>query len=56
MGKMDDAEYCEEALDRITAYEKNGFFPGDSLILTHETLSRPINSKIIDAMIEKYLL
>ena len=56
LGKMDDAEYCEEALDRITAYEKNGFFPGDSLILTHETLSRPINSKIIDAMIEKYLL
>lgn len=55
LGMMDDAEYCEHALDRIDAYERNDIFPGDRLILTHETQQKPMNSKMIEKMIEKYL-
>ena len=43
-------------LNKITNYEKNDIFPGDKLILTHETSRYPINSKIIAKIIQKYLL
>ena len=52
---MDDAEYCEHALDRVDAYERSDIFPGDRLILTHETQQKPMNSNMIEKMIEKYL-
>lgn len=55
MGMMDNYEYAEDALKRIEVYEKNGYFPGDKLILTHETAKRPINSKTIEKIIEMYL-
>lgn len=55
MGMLDDDSYREYALDKITAYEKNGIFPGDRLILTHETLKSPMNSKIIEKTIYQYL-
>ena len=37
LGMMDDAAYSEKNLNKITNYEKNDIFPGDKLILTHET-------------------
>lgn len=55
MGMLDDENYRSYALERITVYEKNGIFPGDSLILTHETLKNPINSRMIEKMILQYL-
>ena len=55
LGKMDDEGYCEYALNRILLYEMHGFFPGKELIFTHETLKKPINSKLIDEIILKYL-
>ena len=55
MGKMDDENYRDYALNRIIDYEKQGIFPGDKLILTHETLNNPINSKIIEKTILNYL-
>lgn len=55
MGMMDDQIYCEKALGRIIAYEKNGMFPGDKLILTHETQRNPIHSPLIEKKIVHYL-
>lgn len=55
MGLMDDADYLENALHRIAMYEKNDIFPGDKLILTHETSKQPINSKMLEKTIFKYL-
>lgn len=55
MGMMDDFEYVEAALLRIEMYEKNDIFPGNKLILTHETARRPINSRNIEKMIFQYL-
>ena len=54
LGKMDDMEYAKNALERILIYEKNGIFPGDKLVISHETLEHPINSRLIDAIICKY--
>lgn len=56
LGMMDNEEYCEHALDRIDAYERNQLFPGDALILTHESQRKPIHSKKIEAMIQKFLV
>lgn len=55
MGKMDEPEYIEKALQRINAYEKNDIFPGNRLILSHETLKYPINSRNIEKLIFQYL-
>jgi len=55
LGKMDDEGYKDNSINRIIDYEKHGIFPGDKLILTHETLARPLNSRIIEKTIEHYL-
>ena len=55
LGKMDDAAYAENALQRIELYEKNSIFPGAKLILSHETLMRPINTQNIEKLINFYL-
>ena len=56
LGTMDDPAYAEKALQKITAYEQAGIFPGENLILTHETKQNPINQKLILMMIRQYLL
>lgn len=56
LGMMDDAIYVEKALKKIDTYEKNNIFLGEKLILTHETSLRPINTRIIERMIECYFL
>ena len=35
-GFMNDPEYCEKTVKKIAAYEKNGIYAGDRLILTFE--------------------
>lgn len=56
LGMMDDAEYAEKAIRKIAAYCQNGFFPGDSLILTFETKMVPLNIQQIRSFISKYCL
>lgn len=56
LGKMDDEGYIDYSINRIIDYEKHGIFSGDKLILTHETLARPLNSKIIEKTILHYLI
>ena len=53
---MDDSSYCEKAVKKIEAYEKNGIFPGRKLITTYETLKHPLHTRIIQGVIEEYLL
>ena len=55
LGMMDDAIYVEKALHKIAIYEQNGIFPGEKLILTYETRKNPLNQKIINLMIQRYL-
>lgn len=55
MGMMGEPEYLEEALQRINMYEKNNIFPGDKLILSHETSKHPMNPRSIERLILQYL-
>lgn len=52
---MDDPVYAEKAIKKIAAYEKNGIFPGENLILTYETRTSPIEQKVVALLIERYL-
>ena len=54
LGMMDDISYSEYALQKINYYQQNKIYPGDRLILTHETRKSPINQKIIKEIIGKY--
>ena len=55
LGMMDDPVYAEKAIKKIAAYEKNGIFPGENLILTYETRTSPIEQKVVALLIERYL-
>lgn len=55
LGMMDDKEYCEKAIKKIETFEKNSIFPGENLILTYETKEHPLNMKVVEKVIEKYL-
>lgn len=56
LGLMDDEEYVNKNLEKLVKYEANGYYPGDKLILTFETSKQPLNSKVIEMIIHKYLL
>ena len=52
---MDKQEYARSAVRKIEAYQKNGIYPGDRLILTFETEQSALNSNIITGLVNKYL-
>lgn len=55
LGLMDDPEYAENALNKINIYEQNEIFPGEKLLITHETRMRPLNPKQVMLLIGHYL-
>lgn len=55
-GMMDQSEYARAAIKKIAAYEKNGIFPGERLILTFETEQTVLSSELIEELVERYLL
>ncbi len=56
LGMMDEPGYTDYALERINHYILAGYYPGRHLILTHETAARPIRTKILEKVIEAYLI
>lgn len=56
LGLMDQPIYCENAIKKVEAMQRNGFHLGNSLILTFETSKHPINVKIVEVLIRKYLI
>ena len=55
-GMMDDPAYVENAVRKENAYQMNGIYLGDKLILTSETKASPLNVRQINGVIEHYLL
>lgn len=51
MGRIDDSDYREGAMEKINSYILNGILPGDRLILTFETKKHPLNTKVVDKLI-----
>lgn len=56
LGREDDPNYAIRSMRKLRLYQENGFWPGENLILTHETADRPLNIHDIDAVIEHYLI
>ena len=55
-GKMDDPIYTTSMTQRITDYSKTGIIPGKNLILTFETAKNPLETKVIERLIEGFLI
>jgi len=55
-GMMDNPEYARTATKKIELYEKNGIFPGEKLILTFETSTQVMDKKILETLVQRYLL
>lgn len=54
-GKMDDEKYSESVVWKIESYERNKIFPGEKLLMTFESGKHPLNMKMVEEMILKYL-
>ena len=55
-GMMDVEEYVRKALRKIETFEKNDIYPGEKLLMTFETSDSPINIKLLDEMVNRYLI
>ena len=55
-GRMDDGVYVQNAIRKIHAYEANGIYPGENLILTFETEKLVLDIRIVKRLVERYLL
>ena len=55
-GMMDKQDYARAAVRKIELYQINHIYPGDRLIISFETEQNVLNSKIIENLIEKYLI
>ncbi len=55
-GMMDDRSYVADAIQRKKDYQLNNIFPGESLILTDETLKMPLGTSEIRRIIAHYFL
>ena len=56
LGMMDDPDYAENALERLEKYTLDGYLPGKQLIITYETSTHPINTRLINKLIRTYLV
>lgn len=55
LGMMDNPEYCEQALYKLSCYIKNGFYPGDRLLISFETSKRPLETAVIEKIMKANL-
>lgn len=49
-GRMDDADYAENAVKRMRLYERNGIIGNDRLLMTFETYKVPLDVSILDRL------
>lgn len=55
-GKVDDPAYARNMVKKIQAYENNGIWQGEKLILTYETEQTILNTGKIEQLVKRYLL
>lgn len=55
-GRMDDPKYARKTVRKINAYENNGIFAGERLILTYETEHTVLNTGKIEQLVQRYLV
>lgn len=55
LGKMDDEDYCKKSIRKLETYLQQGYFIGETLLITMETSEHPLSTRIVDSIIDKYL-
>lgn len=55
-GMMDQSAYAKNAASKLQLYISHGIIPSIQLIATYETKDQPLNSIIIENMIQQYFL
>lgn len=55
-GRVDDPAYAKNMVRKIQAYESNGIFQGERLILTYETEQTILNTSKIEQLAKRYLV
>ena len=56
LGMMDNPEYCNMALGKLSVYLQNHIFPGEQLLLTFDSSTRPFSTKDLTEIIDHYFL
>lgn len=52
-GMIDVPEYCQNMASKMEMYLQNGFCMGKNFVMTTETHDRPLNSMMVEAMLER---
>ena len=55
-GMMDDPDYADRFVQRLSSYSKNNIFPGDNLLITTESSFHPLETRAVEKLIETFLL
>lgn len=55
-GMMDNADYVNRNMKKFRAYQKNGFFVGDDIIVTTESSTQEFDVNEVDQWIQRKLL
>ena len=55
-GRVDDPKYARRMVRKINAYENNGIYAGEKLILTYETEQTILNTGKIEQLVKRYLI
>jgi len=54
-GMMDDPDYVQKTVSKVSLYAQNGIFPGRGLIISMESSSETLNTKDIEKIIQSFL-
>lgn len=52
-GMMDDINYVDSMLYKLSTYERNGIYMGVNLFITYESNKNPLNTRALDGLIRK---
>ena len=55
-GLMDNPKYIDTTFSKLRLYACQGIIPGIQLITTYETKENPLNTEVIEKIIEHYFL
>ena len=55
LGRVGEMDYATRNFAKLMDYEKNGLILGDNLIVTLETLERPLDIKIVEEKVRLFL-
>ncbi len=54
LGMLDNSEYANKQLKKISGYSRKGYLPGKNLILSFESDERPLDVTYVNAVIEAF--